>query len=428
MISERTKSILLLTSYLSKDLDRMNKPLSISEWNRLVRWFQPNNIKPEDFLTGSVVNILKGLEDKTITIDRVSALLDRKSSLAIALDKWVNAGVWIISRGDSNYPKRIKKLLKEKAPPVFFGVGNIKLLQGNYVGMVGARNTSFDELGITKEITENLVKNNIGVVSGGARGVDETAMVKALELNGKCIGILADSLIKKSTSSLYRKHLLSNNLVLISPYNPEAGFNVGNAMGRNKLIYTSSIATIIIKSDLKGGTWEGAKENIKQSWVPLWVLKLEDTIKKTGNSEIVRLGGHWIQDYKNINFEKIGDQNYLARDQSPDLFSGVAEGINESIDDYKSNKSNNIQQLAASKKNVTIKFKEALLFDFFVLKLIDTFKNVDFDKKKVIEVLELTPKQTDEWLNKALANNYLQKKLKPVRYKINSDINYKIEN
>lgn len=59
----------------------------------------------------------------------------------------------------------------------------------------------------------------------------------ALEACGKVSGVLADSLEKTTMNREHRNLLLDGQLVLISPYDPSAGFNVGNAMQRNKLIY-----------------------------------------------------------------------------------------------------------------------------------------------------------------------------------------------
>lgn len=50
----------------------------------------------------------------------------------------------------------------------------------------------------------------------------------------------------------------------LSPYYPDAKFNAGNAMGRNKYIYVLAKSSVVIHSGLKGGTWEGAKENLKK--------------------------------------------------------------------------------------------------------------------------------------------------------------------
>ncbi len=67
--------------------------------------------------------------------------------------------------------------------------------------------------------------------------------------------------------------LMEGQLVLISPYDPGAGFNVGNAMQRNKLIYAFSDAALVVNSDHnKGGTWAGAVEQLdKLKMVPVFV-------------------------------------------------------------------------------------------------------------------------------------------------------------
>ncbi len=65
-------------------------------------------------------------------------------------------------------------------------------------------------------------------------------------------------------------------MLLISPYHPEAGFNVGNAMGRNKLIYALADYGLVVSAEhKKGGTWEGASEELK---------------RKPGRPVFVRLG------------------------------------------------------------------------------------------------------------------------------------------
>ena len=54
---------------------------------------------------------------------------------------------------------------------------------------------------------------------------------------------------------------------MMSVAKPDAGFNVGVAMMRNRYIYAQAAGTVIVRSDLnKGGTWTGANENLKNNW------------------------------------------------------------------------------------------------------------------------------------------------------------------
>ncbi len=322
MITERTKAILLLTSYFTKSSDRELKPLSNGEWNSLVRWIQTKDINPEDFLNQDIDSLLYGWDDLSITKERIVGLMDRKPALALALDKWVRVGVWVINRGDSLYPKKIRDRLKEKAPPILFGIGNIELLNKNYIGVVGSRKTGESELEETKRIGSCIGAENYGVVSGGAKGIDETAMLGTLEVGGFSVGFVADSLIRKSTSGIFRNHIIKNRLCLVSPFNPEAGFSVGNAMARNRLIYTQSDATIIVTADTKGGTWEGSKENIKKKWVPIWVCDF----KEKGNEALISLGARRLPLNEEVKIHELTSVDTPIIEQ-PDLFSSVNQAV-----------------------------------------------------------------------------------------------------
>jgi len=85
--------------------------------------------------------------------------------------------------------------------------------------------------------------------------------------------VLADSLLKTAMNREHRDRILDGQLTLVSPYDPNAGFNVGNAMQRNKLIYALSSAALVVNTDInKGGTWAGAVEQLdKLKLTPVYV-------------------------------------------------------------------------------------------------------------------------------------------------------------
>ena len=55
---------------------------------------------------------------------RVTHLLDRGAALALIVEKWERAGLWVISRSDACYPERLKRYLGQTAPPLLYGVGS----------------------------------------------------------------------------------------------------------------------------------------------------------------------------------------------------------------------------------------------------------------------------------------------------------------
>ncbi len=101
---------------------------------------------------------------------------------------------------------------------------------------------------------------------------------------------MADSLLKKSLSAAFREHIASGSITLLSPYHPKAGFNVGAAMGRNKLIYAQSDHVLVVSSDFqKGGTWAGATEELKRKNHRTVFVRTEATVPD-GNKELLKLG------------------------------------------------------------------------------------------------------------------------------------------
>lgn len=190
---------------------------------------------------------------------------------------------------DREYPHRLKKMLAHKAPPILYEAGEKKILRTKGVAIIGSRNVSDRDTQFTFALGEKLAYSEYSVVSGGAKGVDEASMLGSIHAGGTTIGVVADSLMQKVLSRKYRDAIMNGNLVLISPYYPEARFNVGNAMGRNKYIYTLAYASIVVHSGLKGGTWEGAKENLENVWVPHFVKENSD--EEAGNQTLIEMGG-----------------------------------------------------------------------------------------------------------------------------------------
>lgn len=315
-LNENAQATLLLTAYFSKPAKGAAKPLTPTEWGKFALWLRDHQLSPAKLLSPNPAEFLEGWQDTKITTGRILELLRRGNAMALALEKWSRAGIWVLTRSDAAYPKRLKKQLRDNAPPVLFGCGNTNLLNQGGIAVVGSRNVPDNDLEFVKALGSKAASDGITVVSGGARGVDETSMLAAGEAEGKVIGILADSLLKAATSSKWRRGLMDQNLVLVSPFYPEAGFNAGNAMARNKYIYCMADAAVVVHSGATGGTWSGALENLKKRWVPLWVKPTED--REAGNAEIVNNGGRWCEAEANqLNFTSLFEAQYDPVDEKP---------------------------------------------------------------------------------------------------------------
>ena len=181
--------------------------------------------------------------------------------------------IWNTSLDDSKYPTRFKTRLKTRAPSIIYGCGDPRILETGGFAVVGSRDADPTLVEFTEGIGRLAARAGRTIISGAARGIDQAAMRGALEGGGKVVGVVADSLERAASLREHRGLISDGKLVLISPYDPSAGFNVGHAMQRNKLIYALADAGLVVNSDYeKGGTLSGAVEQLdKYHFVPVYV-------------------------------------------------------------------------------------------------------------------------------------------------------------
>jgi len=290
ILTPNTQAILLLCGSLGQRRNVEPKPLTQSEYHKFALWLHGHKMQPCDLLAEEGLLRLSELDDNPIEPRRLFALLNRGTALALAVEGWTNQGIWIISRSDEAYPKRLKARLKQAAPAILYGVGNQTLLYGGGLVIVGSRDVDEVGLAFTRIVAQRCVQEGIPVISGGARGVDSEAMLSALQEGGQVVGILAHALARTARSKKYRAALHTGNLVLISACDPKAGFHVGNAMTRNKYLYALGDWGLAISAALKtGGTWAGATDNLKRQWIPLFVHS--GPHMREGNKGLIERGG-----------------------------------------------------------------------------------------------------------------------------------------
>ncbi|WP_312798200.1 DNA-processing protein DprA, partial [Tianweitania sp.] len=116
--------------------------------------------------------------------------------------------IWVVSRADAEYPRRLKARLREDAPAVLYGCGEMGLLETGGLAVVGSRHVDDALIDYTMSIGGLAARAGSTIVSGGAKGIDQAAMRGALEAGGKVCGVLADSLEKNAMNRDHRNLLL----------------------------------------------------------------------------------------------------------------------------------------------------------------------------------------------------------------------------
>ncbi len=289
LISTDSLVIMLLCSRLGLPSDPDPAPLTLRQWNPIARKMAAAGLRPGSLLGQSAAQLAATLDEPIEDAEKLNALLDRRAAVELELQRLDSLGIWVRTRVDEEYPQRYRQRLKESAPVILYGAGDRYLPGQPGLAVVGSRNVNEAGQQAAEYVGNACAHHGLVVYSGGARGVDIFSMKAALEGRGTSVGVLAHSLVKAIRKSDYRAALERGDLTLLTSFSPDAGFSVGAAMGRNKLIYTLADYALVIASEVgKGGTWSGSTDALKHRWLPVFAAAGEDVPE--GNRTLIERG------------------------------------------------------------------------------------------------------------------------------------------
>ena len=418
-LSLNTKAILLLTAPLILGRGKGNESsdlLKPGEYTKLADYLQDRGRQPAELLGPDADQIITDYPH-THDKDRLRRLLDRGFLLSQAVERWHTRAIWVVSRADGGYPQRLKVRLKKNSPSLLYGCGDREILNSGGLAVVGSRNANDALLEYTQEVSRLAAKAQRTIVSGAARGVDQAAMSGALEAGGRVTGVLADSLERSVMKRENRNRLLERQLVLISPYDPSAGFNAGHAMQRNKLIYSLADTALVVNADLnKGGTWAGATEQLeKLHLVPVFVRSnggFSKSLEALKNKGAMPWPNPTDADDLNAVFQSDASRTPTPPTQSnlpfdaqqdpvkPELQAGATPELQVADDPTPSPADDLYQTIESLITRILVKPQKAV---------------------EVATELNVTKRQAEEWLSRLVAEGILEKGGRPVRYAIRQD-------
>lgn len=172
----------------------------------------------------------------------------------------------ILLHSDLEYPEVLRQI--SDPPFLLFCRGNINLLTGKSVSVVGTRRLSIDGKNAAKTFAYDAVMDGCNVISGLAQGADGFAHQGALdayydclansknaELLGKTIAVLPSAIdeIVPSGHKRLAAQILESNGLLISEYEPGMAIANWHFVGRNRIIAGLSPATVVIEAPAGSG-------------------------------------------------------------------------------------------------------------------------------------------------------------------------------
>ena len=163
-------------------------------------------------------------------------------------------GIRLITFLDNLYPKRLKQI--EKPPIVLYAVGNLKLLEGKNIAIVGARKCTEYGKNVAQAFAYLLAKNDFVITSGLAIGVDRASHEGALLAKGKTIAVVGtglDIIYPRENKKLFYD-IIANNGLIISEYPLGTKPEKYNFPRRNRIISALSDGVLVIEAGKKSGS------------------------------------------------------------------------------------------------------------------------------------------------------------------------------
>lgn len=173
------------------------------------------------------------------------------------------AGYQILGYDDEAYPPLLKQIAD---PPLVLHVqGDIKVLSGLAVAMVGTRRPTAYGSSVAHRLARELAERQLVIVSGLARGIDSACHRGALEAKGKTVAVLGsgiDVIYPREHKKLAEQVAASG--AVISEFPLGTGPTPENFPIRNRIISGLSLGTVIVEAAEYSGSLITARLALEQ--------------------------------------------------------------------------------------------------------------------------------------------------------------------
>ena len=204
--------------------------------------------------------------EEDMSLNESFVLGDLKYSLPEETNKWIESMDWdleikrlqeqkvkVLTILDGAYPQRLKEIYLP--PIVLFYRGNLSLVNQRAVAIVGSRDHSKYAKDCIHDLIPSLVKDDIVVISGLARGVDTLAHEETLKANGSTIAVIGsglDVVYPLENSKLY--DLIAKRGLILSEYPLQSRPLKFHFPYRNRIIAGLSHGVCVIEAKEKSGS------------------------------------------------------------------------------------------------------------------------------------------------------------------------------
>jgi len=211
------------------------------------------------------------------------------------------AGARILTRDSPDYPAA---LLEIPDAPVLLYVKGAALKNQPRVAVVGSRAATRYGQQLAGKIAAGLAERGLGVVSGGARGIDTCAHRGALDAGGSTIAVLGSGLLEPYPPENYAlfEEILEHG-ALISEFPMTCPPSTATFPQRNRLVSGLSAAVVVVEAAAKSGALITAGHALEQGREVMAVPGPATSSRSVGANRLIQEGAKLVQEIGDIVIE-----------------------------------------------------------------------------------------------------------------------------
>lgn len=231
--------------------------------------------------------------------DLVAGILEGRSRLlpGALMEALERSGVWVLTLLDEGYPAILRNL--PDPPAILYGRGRFPFIE-RAVAVVGTRNATEYGLRVARELSSDLARQGVLVVSGLAAGIDAAAHRGALEA-GSTLAVLGcgpDRIYPRENRALYGRILEAG--ALLSEYPPGTPPEPGHFPARNRIVAGLSSAVIVVEAGKKSGALITADLALEQGKEVCAVPGPIDAPQSLGTNHLLSQGARLVSSVEDV--------------------------------------------------------------------------------------------------------------------------------
>ena len=238
-----------------------------------------------------------GLDRKSI-----ESLEERRNNLNLdeELVKVKKIGAGLLIWDSPDYPRYLREI--PNSPPLLYVKGELKSLDQWALAVVGTRRLTTYGRQVTREIVSDLVRNQVTIVSGLAKGIDAEAHKSALDAGGRTIAVLGSGVnyIYPSVHRTLAQRIVSGRGAILSDYPLGTAPESRNFPPRNRIISGLSMGVLVIEAGERSGALITAEFGLEQDREIFAVPGNINSPASKGTNQLINRGAKLVQNVDDV--------------------------------------------------------------------------------------------------------------------------------